>query len=133
MTLHAVTGGRWLRPKFIYWIQAVDGGPIKIGLADAPARRLLMLQTGNPQELCIRRIQRGRASDEPWLHALFGGYRIRGEWFRAHPVLAEMCGGIADPDLVGEPLLPVSTPTAHGDSWRPLWLEWPGADVSAAA
>lgn len=87
---------------FIYWVQAVDGGPVKIGYAVRPAHRLMMLQTGNPRELVIRRLQRGAIRDEMWLHDLFGAYRIRGEWFRSHPVLAEMCGAIPDAELADE-------------------------------
>jgi hypothetical protein len=88
----------------IYFIQGVDGGPIKIGRSDEPETRLAMLQTGNPVALRITRVITGYSRDEVLLHELFGDFRLQGEWFRPHPVLAAIADAIADESLASEPI-----------------------------
>lgn len=49
-----------------YFIQAIDGGPVKIGKSTSEkgaASRLASLQTGNPSRLVIRRLLDGRPVD----------------------------------------------------------------------
>jgi len=71
--------------KCVYWIQAVEGGPIKIGAASDPTgeSRLKGLQTGNPNALRIVGVVPGHVKLEAWLHkkARSYGARVRGEWF----------------------------------------------------
>lgn len=65
----------------IYFIQAVDGGPIKIGWSNKPKKRKAVLQRklGKPlQILCV--IEGGRW-DEYKLHKQFANFRLYGEWF----------------------------------------------------
>lgn len=67
---------------YCYFIQGVNGGPVKIGKADLPQRRLAQLQPANPTELCIRAVCRGGNIAERELHARFADTRIgKSEWF----------------------------------------------------
>lgn len=45
--------------EYVYFVQAVGGGPIKIGWTVHPPRRLCDLQNGNPAELRFTRLVRG--------------------------------------------------------------------------
>ncbi len=65
----------------VYFIQAVDGGPIKIGWAEVPKCRLADIQIGNPQQLVIVGILNGGERREREIHTRFRHLRIRGEWF----------------------------------------------------
>lgn len=67
----------------IYFIQQGEVGPIKIGVADSPDRRLGWLQCGNPQKLYLRAILVGGMPEERILHDRFASGHIRGEWFAA--------------------------------------------------
>lgn len=69
----------------VYFIQAVSGGPVKIGSAWEPEKRLGSLQTGNPEALRII----GLMYDQPerFFHEKFAHLRLRGEWFRPDPEL----------------------------------------------
>lgn len=66
---------------WVYFVRATSGGPIKIGIADDPAVRLRMLQTGNPLELTVIASMRGGLVVEAALHLLFEDTRLVGEWF----------------------------------------------------
>ncbi len=64
-----------------YVIQAVSGGPIKIGrTASDPKKRLRELQTGSPEPLRIVHVFDGDHERE--LHDRLSAYRLHGEWFR---------------------------------------------------
>jgi hypothetical protein len=67
----------------IYFIQSEAGGPIKIGLADDPGRRLHQIQFYSPVRLCIMAVIDGEAEVEAELHDRFAGSCSHGEWF--HP------------------------------------------------
>jgi hypothetical protein len=74
----------------IYAIQAVDGGPIKIGYcstAELVPKRVAALQTGNPFRLVVRRIAPAPdgINTERDLHNRFARYRLQGEWFMDCP------------------------------------------------
>lgn len=83
--------------SFVYFVGEVDG-PIKVGHARDPVKRLRQLQTGNPRRLKIERLIYGGPSLERLLHEIWrafviGGnprrselnpqYRVETEWFRA--------------------------------------------------
>lgn len=66
---------------YIYFIQAIKGGPVKIGRTRSPADRMKQIQSCNPEELRFLSLSKGTARDELDLHKRFGPQRIRGEWF----------------------------------------------------
>lgn len=64
-----------------YFVQAEQGGPIKIGYtAQPPEQRLANLQTGSPAVLRFVGLMRGNRERE--LHAKFDGDRLHLEWFK---------------------------------------------------
>ncbi len=65
---------------FTYFIQRQDGGPIKIGITDNIAKRLIGLQCGSPVALvCLGFIAGDREKE---LHGQFQSLRLSGEWFQ---------------------------------------------------
>lgn len=69
----------------IYFIQAGNDGPIKIGKTNNIKQRLAELQTGSPAKLKLLATFNGGQSIEIGLHNHFAKYRIDGEWFDPHP------------------------------------------------
>lgn len=69
----------------VYFIQAVDGGPIKIGSSGNPDMRLSDLQVANPKVLRILATMPGGTPQEWALHEQFKKYRVQGEWFTPAP------------------------------------------------
>lgn len=77
----------------IYFIQAGESGPIKIGYTlgtDNFKHRFRMLQTGNHEELKLLKLIAGERDLERSLHASFIRYREGSEWFRATRYLLEI-------------------------------------------
>lgn len=68
------------RPDFVYFIRC-GGGPIKIGVARDPLRRLDNLQCGNLVDLTLERVILAGPEFEAWLHREWKRARVRGEWF----------------------------------------------------
>lgn len=79
--------------QYVYFIQAVNGGPIKIGIAYSPEERLAQIQNMSPVQLRILGVRRGGAQHEAELHKLFAASRLHGEWFEPS---AELTRFIAD-------------------------------------
>jgi hypothetical protein len=71
----------------LYIIQEKKRGPLKVGIAGHPIRRLSMLQCGNPRKLHLRAVYEGTDEAcmfvERWLLEQFEGSRIIGEWIHA--------------------------------------------------
>lgn len=69
----------------LYVIQEGDNGPLKIGIAGHPNRRLGMLQSGNYRRLYLRAVYEGTDTAckqiEHYAHRAFE--RAGGEWFYA--------------------------------------------------
>jgi hypothetical protein len=77
-------------PTFIYFIQAGSSdGPIKIGYADEPFKRMDALQTAHWVALTMLHWQLGSPDDEKALLERFRPFQIRGEWFSPAPPLLE--------------------------------------------
>jgi hypothetical protein len=70
----SVMNGKWT-----YFIQAGEGGPVKIGSATNVAARLKHLQVSNSSKLRI--LAKTKLVSEADAHALFADAHIRGEWF----------------------------------------------------
>lgn len=86
------------RTAIVYFVQAMEGGPIKIGHSTLGAwpKRFDQLQTSNWQEMALRRAVVGDKRLEKALHAQFAEARVRGEWFRPVSELAVLCGGLTE-------------------------------------
>lgn len=67
----------------VYFIQAVSGGLVKIGVTQYDVRhRLASLQTGSPVELrIVKTIDNVPRARETEIHQHFAAHRVRGEWF----------------------------------------------------
>lgn len=80
------------RPKHLYVIQSVFGGPVKIGMSSSPQSRIPALQPGNPAPLHVIRIYAGKGRSERAVHEALKEQRIHGEWFEecAVEILDEM-------------------------------------------
>jgi hypothetical protein len=66
---------------WVYFIQCVDGGPVKIGHARDVGFRLDKLQRCSPVKLHVIGCFRGPKIVERALHAHFAKSRLHGEWF----------------------------------------------------
>lgn len=62
--------------KFVYAIGEEELGPVKIGVAKDPIRRLRGMQTGNPRRLRVERVVLGDVHTEQLLHELWETYAI---------------------------------------------------------
>lgn len=74
----------------IYFIQAGEGGPIKIGYSANPAARLVKVQADNPAECVLLGQVLGEKADEARLHNMLARHRLRGEWFAPSPAVLSM-------------------------------------------
>lgn len=70
------------RAGFVYFIQAGDAGPIKIGFSSKVDIRIDALQKANAEKLNLLATISGTLIMEAELHQRFAEHRIRGEWFR---------------------------------------------------
>jgi len=66
--------------RAVYFIQAENGGPIKIGTSTDPYRRLEDFQTGAAEKLRLLGMRPARPR-ESIIHSLFAVEHVRGEWF----------------------------------------------------
>jgi len=79
----------------IYFIQAGENGPIKIGKSDDPDRRLKDLQTAHYEELRILWVEHedpGPVDQEKGYHAFYESDHIRGEWFSPNNIANDVYG-----------------------------------------
>lgn len=65
----------------VYFVQAGENGPIKIGYASDVAKRIGHLQTSAPDRLCVLSVMDGGEAEEKALHAELAAHRRLGEWF----------------------------------------------------
>jgi hypothetical protein len=80
----------------IYFIQAGEAGPIKIGIAKNVAARRTAHQTSNHEQLHVRADIPGTIVTEAYLHHFYAREHRRGEWFDPSPRLLafiEQIGG----------------------------------------
>lgn len=78
----------------VYFIQAGDGGPIKIGCSCNVPMRLSVLQIGNAEPLRTLCTMPGAYAEEHRLHDRFKADNIAGEWFRPSADLMSFIGAI---------------------------------------
>lgn len=71
-------------PRHIYFMGG-DEGPIKIGLAADPQKRLASIQLTCPFEIRVLALAHGNRTDELGYHRRFAAHKVRGEWFERCP------------------------------------------------
>src|SRR5690348_7786681 len=71
-------------PTWVYFIQTEDG-PIKIGIANDPLKRLAELQTSHHAPLKLLGVSPGTLIVERKIHKQLDAHRLQGEWFRPDP------------------------------------------------
>lgn len=69
---------------FVYFIQAGDGGHIKIGISRNVQSRLSKMQTDSPARLSVLAVIKGDERDEAEIHRRLADFRVSGEWFHPH-------------------------------------------------
>lgn len=69
----------------VYAIQAIDGGPIKVGYSSSPEQRLAQLQTAHHAELVILYAFEAEPRHEALLQEELFELRVRGEWYADEP------------------------------------------------
>lgn len=97
---------------FTYFIQRIDGGPIKIGKAKYIRSRLWALQGASPVQLICLAYFAGDFELE--VHRLFHSVRLAGEWFNPDPTLLAFIAEHAQPCGMTVPLL---TPDQVARKW----------------
>jgi hypothetical protein len=66
----------------VYFIQAGENGPIKIGYSEKVASRLVKMQVDNPARLAVLAvIDDGDVEVEGGFHVRFSAHALGGEWF----------------------------------------------------
>jgi hypothetical protein len=79
--------------RFVYFVRPVgQDGPIKIGVANVPTKRLAQIMAWSPVDLEILVTVPGNGALERNLHECFAYAHVRGEWFS--PV-SDLLKGIA--------------------------------------
>lgn len=96
----------------VYFIQQCKRGPIKIGIAADPKRRLEGLQTGNPQPLRLLGFFAGGRAAERLLHDRFRTDHIRGEWFAPSEELLALVASLTTDDISAD----IAFEIEHGDA-----------------
>lgn len=70
-----------IKTGFVYFVEAVGLGAVKIGWAKDVTRRLRSMQSGCPVDLRLLGCFSAVPVDEAMLHAKFAHLRMRREWF----------------------------------------------------
>lgn len=92
-------------PGFVYFIQSVHGGPVKIGWSRTEkgvTTRLKALQTACPWPLVVRATVPGPIELETTFQRKYAALRLTGEWFQPNEKLAEACGASLEPGPYSE-------------------------------
>jgi hypothetical protein len=112
----------------IYFVQPVDGGPIKIGCSENVDARVQQLQSLYKRPLSILKTLPGGRKEEMSIHKRFAHLRLgHTEQFRPASDLMEFIGGSllvgANPETVEAMPMPS---LKHGFVMRasPAWIDW---------
>lgn len=83
----------------MYFLQAENGGAIKIGRTENLRRRFADLQSGSPLRLKLLGVLKGaEREEEAAIHAALDRFRLHGEWFEpARDVLALVDRTLTEP------------------------------------
>lgn len=88
---------------YVYFLQAFDGGPIKIGRSRTPEARLRAIQGNSPVPLDLICKIPGDEVVEQTLHRVFASGRLHGEWFDENtPHLAHLIEELIEPKITDD-------------------------------
>lgn len=90
------------RRGVIYFVQAGENGPIKIGYCRDLKARLHGIQTGCPERLSVLGVMGGTRDTETEFHQRFAKHIRHGEWFNPAEEIIEFTNQLAK-DLPSEP------------------------------
>lgn len=87
------------KEAYVYFVQPVAGGLVKIGTTRDPQHRMRELHAYSPERLALRRLLRVRPADqghaaEAEFHRRFAKLREHGEWFRVEGDLIRLSNAI---------------------------------------
>ena len=85
----------------VYFIRAGEDGPIKIGYAANPRKRLHTVQTAHWQTVRLVRLIDGGRDVERELHSRYQHLHIRGEWFLFDASMLNVGAEIPHPAVPG--------------------------------
>jgi hypothetical protein len=71
-------------PLYVYFIQGLERGYIKIGHTWNPQRRFKQLESAVWEKFTVWAVIPGDRQLETFLHRKFKQHQVRGEWFHAH-------------------------------------------------
>lgn len=83
-------------PSHIYFIYS--GGLVKIGFSTNWRKRVESVCQGCPEHAEMIMVMTGDRQMEAGYHALFGEYRVRGEWFRCEGKMREFLHRFTTPE-----------------------------------
>jgi hypothetical protein len=86
------------RGMYVYFVQAGENGPIKIGFSTDPDRRIKALRTAMSEELIVLKVVKGGRQLEKTLHDRFSEIHRRGEWYEPTTELLEFVNGLQAPE-----------------------------------
>ena len=78
---------------WIYFVQAGQKGPIKVGFTGDFLNRFMVLQTGNHEDLRAKCLFPGGRDDETAIHLMLRKTRVRGEWYRESSAMRKIFKG----------------------------------------
>jgi transcriptional regulator of acetoin/glycerol metabolism len=88
-----------MEDTMIYFIQAGNDGPIKIGwTTNGIKERLANLQTSSPYPLKLLGVMEGELKDELQLHRMFSEYLVTGEWYSSNKDLLNFIASATNPE-----------------------------------
>lgn len=93
----AVEGSGSAVGPVVYFIQAGENGPVKIGWSKKVAQRVIDLQTGNPVKLEVLRVVEAEQWAEGWFHGEFDDLWLQGEWFSFDPRMLSLAPPMEKP------------------------------------
>jgi len=86
--------------SYVYFVQNLFTGNIKIGRSMYPETRFKELQTGNDCKLSLMAFCEEYYHKESKLHKQFSNYRLNGEWFKYNENLINLINNIRSANLL---------------------------------
>jgi hypothetical protein len=90
----------------VYFLQAGEGGPVKIGFTKSLEARIRELQTGCPYELRVLATIAGKSRLERRYHYHLWQHRLRAEWFNPSEAVLHAAARAAAGEVVAPPFEP---------------------------